>query len=642
MKPANITRLALAVASASVVSGSAVAQAQDEPYLLEQLVVTAAGIGVDPLTAPASVSVVTAQDLETQGITSLGEALRNVPGVATIGSAGGEDISVRGLPAEYTLILVDGKRLNTRPSRTNGTGGVDPFHLPPVSSIDRIEVVRGPMSSLHGSDAMGGVINIITKSAAERWSGSITVESTFPQDEKDSAHRQLSFYATGPIMPEVLGLQIWGRGSDRSASEREGGPGEQQIKDLRGRVTLAPNDAHEFTAELGYTGIESDPRLNDRLNGGLGYEGSLAGWDVDADLFYEHAGRETEGSLRHPEISNTVLDAKASRGFEWLGHHDLTLGGQYTHSSLSDHNPGLGDDVHHEFSNSQFAAYGENIWEVSPDFSLTFGTRFIHDERFGSKLTPRVYALWEFADGVFLSGGVSSGYRTPELRQFVEDYYYTTKRGAAVIRSNPDLLPEESITYEAGLRFERGDSRFSVTGFQTDFKNHIESFDTGETIVVGNTEYELYEYYNVGEARIRGVELTAAHAFTPDIRASLSYTYTQSERLTGLLAGEPLSATPLHSASLRLDWATPVEGLDLWGEVRYSEESVAVSSTSRGSSITHYDPYTTLDLGAVYAFNENVTFKASVQNVTNAEITDEEHGRLQNGRTFWAALTTEF
>lgn len=243
---------------------------------------------------------------------------------------------------------------------------------------------------------------------------------------------------------------------------------------------------------------------------------------------------------------------------------------------------------------------------------------------------------------MFLSGGVSSGYRTPELRQFVEDYYYTTKRGAAVIRSNPNLLPEESITYEAGLRFERGDSRFSVTGFQTDFKNHIESFDTGETIVVGDTEYELYEYYNVGEARIQGVELTAAHAFTPDLRASLSYTYTQSERLTGLLAGEPLSATPLHSASLRLDWATPVEGLDLWGEVRYSGESVSVSSTSRGSSITHYDPYTTLDLGAVYAFNENVTFKASVQNVTNAEITDEEHGRLQNGRTFWAALTTEF
>ncbi|WP_407815695.1 TonB-dependent receptor plug domain-containing protein, partial [Staphylococcus aureus] len=89
----------------------------------------------------------------------LTDALREVQGVSVTGIANEKDVFIRGLPGAYTLILVDGKRQSTRDARTNGNSGFEQSFVPPVSAIERIEVVRGPMSSLYGSDAMGGVIN---------------------------------------------------------------------------------------------------------------------------------------------------------------------------------------------------------------------------------------------------------------------------------------------------------------------------------------------------------------------------------------------------------------------------------------------------------------------------------------------------
>ncbi|SMO99646.1 TonB-dependent receptor plug domain-containing protein [Paracoccus laeviglucosivorans] len=162
---------------------------------LDTVVITASGFEQSVRDTPASVSVITSEDLEKGSFTSLSDALREVTGVVTTGVANEEDIFIRGLPGQYTLILVDGKRQSTRESRTNGNAGYEQSFIPPVSAIERIEVVRGPMSSLYGSDAMGGVINIITKPVADEWSGSVTAEGTFQGEEGFENSQQLSFYA---------------------------------------------------------------------------------------------------------------------------------------------------------------------------------------------------------------------------------------------------------------------------------------------------------------------------------------------------------------------------------------------------------------------------------------------------------------
>ena len=140
------------------------------------------------------------------------DALVEVPGVVVTGGADRQDISLRGMGAKYTLILIDGKRQNSRETRTNSdSSGVEGGWTPPLSAIERIEVVRGPMSSLYGSDAMGGVINIITRKVPSEWGGEIRMDSTIQESSKSGDIYQGNFYLAGPIKNDLLGLQIYGR-----------------------------------------------------------------------------------------------------------------------------------------------------------------------------------------------------------------------------------------------------------------------------------------------------------------------------------------------------------------------------------------------------------------------------------------------
>ena len=128
------------------------------------------------------------------------------------GKAGGMNISIRGLPSDYTLVLVDGKRLNQNSSgaRPNGFGDVDTNFIPPMAAIERIEVVRGPMSTLYGSDAMGGVINIITRKVSQEWMGQITLDGTAQGDNRYGNNYGSAFYLSGPIATDKLGLTVRG------------------------------------------------------------------------------------------------------------------------------------------------------------------------------------------------------------------------------------------------------------------------------------------------------------------------------------------------------------------------------------------------------------------------------------------------
>ena len=136
-------------------------QAFENTTVLEQIVVTASGFEQNVKDAPASITVVTREDLEKGAYRDLTDALREVQGVSVTGIANEKDVFIRGLPGAYTLILVDGKRQSTRDARTNGNSGFEQSFVPPVSAIQRIEVERGHMSSVDGTDARAVLIKII-------------------------------------------------------------------------------------------------------------------------------------------------------------------------------------------------------------------------------------------------------------------------------------------------------------------------------------------------------------------------------------------------------------------------------------------------------------------------------------------------
>src|SRR5690606_32760984 len=202
-KPLLKSTLAFAVLSAMAANSQAedVIQ-QQEKVKLETIVVTASGSGVDVKDAPASISVITSEEIAKQPVKSISEILSKVPGVSGGMGLNGEGakIKLRGLPTEYSLILVDGKRIGNS-SRTAYRTDLQRQDLNWINpeNIERIEIVKGPMSSLYGSDAMGGVINIITKKTAEEWGGSATINFEKPADSSEGETLQLSATASGAI-----------------------------------------------------------------------------------------------------------------------------------------------------------------------------------------------------------------------------------------------------------------------------------------------------------------------------------------------------------------------------------------------------------------------------------------------------------
>jgi outer membrane receptor for ferrienterochelin and colicins len=217
--------------------------ASPEATTLSKVVVTAAGFEQKITDAPASISVITREELDKRPYLSLIDAVRDLEGVdvgETSDKTGQKTISLRGMGSDYTLILIDGRRQNNHGDiYPNNFGGNQFNHIPPLDMIERIEVIRGPASTLYGADALGGVINIITRKVGARWTGSATIGHNIQEDSAFGSDSSFDFALMGPLASEVLGLGLRGSWYQRDASTPDY------------EVVFAP-DGTEFERALGF------------------------------------------------------------------------------------------------------------------------------------------------------------------------------------------------------------------------------------------------------------------------------------------------------------------------------------------------------------------------------------------------------
>lgn len=174
----------------------------------ETLVVTASATEQNVKDAPASISVITQQDLQRKPVQNLKDVLRDVHGVQLTNEGDNrKGVSIRGLSSSYTLIWSTASAL-TRGTPSSAT--MTSTLTGSVDAIERIEVVRGPMSSLYGSDALGGVVNIITKKIGQKWTGTLSADTTIQEhrDRGDTYNGQ--FFTSGPLIDGVLGMKAYG------------------------------------------------------------------------------------------------------------------------------------------------------------------------------------------------------------------------------------------------------------------------------------------------------------------------------------------------------------------------------------------------------------------------------------------------
>jgi len=194
----------------------------DAPQRLEEVVITATGFEQKIVDAPTSISVVSVETLQQRPYMTLIDAVRDLEGVdvgETSDKTGQRTISIRGMGPEYTLVLIDGKRQNNHGDiYPNSFGGNQFNHIPPLDSIERIEVIRGPASTLYGADALGGVVNIITKKVTDRWLGSATVGHSLQENDDFGTDTTYDLSLSGPLIRDRLGLALRGSRYERDAS----------------------------------------------------------------------------------------------------------------------------------------------------------------------------------------------------------------------------------------------------------------------------------------------------------------------------------------------------------------------------------------------------------------------------------------
>lgn len=616
---------------------------------IEDVVVTAAGFEQNVEDAPASITVITGDELRKKSFRDLTDAVRDVEGVTVNGGANETDISIRGMPADYTLILVDGKRQSARESRVNGNSGYEQSFIPPAEAIERIEVVRGPMSSLYGSDAIGGVINIITRKVTPEWGGSITYDYSARQHSDQGNARQSQFYLSGPLKEDLLGLQVWGRYLDRQADddvELTNGYSKADHRDFTARLAFTPTPDHDILLEGGAQRLKNGDGLsanwatreqeNNRDHWSLSHQGRWGWATSDVSLAYEKSSREGKASAdqtdvlgRKPTVENTVFDAKLVMPTE---RNITTVGMQWNDTTVTDWNQGLGDRKDYEFSVVQKALFAENEWSVTDTFALTTGLRMDHHEEYGVHFSPRVYGVWRATDDWTIKGGVARGFKAPELRAVVPDYSYL-RRNRFVMFGNPDLKPETSTNYElSALWSNRNDLSAGATVFYNDFQDKLSTVTTDQTW----NGYIIMDRVNVDKAVIKGVELNGRWEITPDVALKGNYTYTDSEQKSGANAGAPLALTPKSKANVRAEWQLN-DRAQLWAATNYYGKEYGTTVSGEPAPA-----YTTADFGGSYELTRNISLNAALYNLTDKRLDDETYGTVNYGRTLWASTTVRF
>ncbi|AXB75311.1 TonB-dependent receptor domain-containing protein [Novosphingobium sp. P6W] len=621
------------------------------------IVVTATSREQEVKDAPASISVITREDLERLPYREVTDALMEIPGVTvTPGEGNSRDISIRGMSPQYTLILVDGKRLSSRETRTNGGNTSEGGLLPPLESIERIEVVRGPMSSLYGSDAMGGVVNVITRRIAPTWRGSVRMNGTMQLGDDYGNFYDGNFYLSGPIT-KGIGLQVQGSLNRRTEDRVVGGTPERRDESLAGKIGFSAGPDHDFLIEGGFYSQKVtstagktvevtatvpegtlDVQTQERYVAALSHQGRWGFANSDSYVQYEDA-KNLETTKR---IKNTVAQSIWSVA---LPSNMLSLGGFFRNEDLIDTTGNLlAGSTRAGASRTNWALFAENELAILDNLRLTGGIRLDNDEQYGKHWTPRVYLVWNALESLTFKGGYSKGFRAPNLRQTLPDWGQSSRGGT--IYGNPDLEAETSRTIEAVAMYEGDGFQTSLTVYDTRFNDKI----TRVTCLVAaawcideplsSIGRPPTTYVNVDKAKVRGIEATIDVKLTQTLRLNATGTLTDSEQLTGTNAGQALNDTPKQQASASLNWR-PDDRLSAYVRAVYRGEEAVTEAQISGNNIVA-SSYTTVDLGGSYKVSPGFTFHAGIQNLLDKRLSYDDYGYVIDPARVWMGVTARF
>ena len=612
----------------------------------------------------ASVTIIPGAEVAKLGSKGLADVLRGVAGL-DVDEAGGvgavTQVRLRGSNPGETLVLIDGVRIGNTASTD---GSVDFGNLSAVD-IERVEVLRGPQSALYGSDAMGGVINIITRKGSKTPHRSVTVEAgsygTISTKATMSGGDDVWTYSLGVSALHADGFPRYGYRIDRPLTIGDG-------------VTpLPPLPADDPTNKGGASGRFSY-RVSDDVTIDAGF--SLFGNALRFDNSYAMVPADVFSHFNHSQttIADGFVRATAN-SFGGLLRSQLTVFGNDTNSNIWEAE-GCFDINYNAFncrSGYQGARYGaeyQGDLKLGAFGALTFGARNETETISTSQspnpdgsftpiraqqITNSVFAEHRLALGdrldVTLGGRIdaieqgqtfetwraTAAYRIDETGTKLRASVGTGDKAATLYQrfgqyGDPTLAPEQSFGVDAGVDQKLFDGRLtaSATAFDTRYRNLIDFADVPScTPTQINTDGGCY--YNVGRADTRGVELSAEAILVPDVwRARASYTYLEAVDLETQTA---LLQRPRNKGALSLVY-DGIAKLELESRLTLVGSRLDYGTTS---DVT-LAPYAKLDFLANYKLDDNFALFGRIENVTDARY-EEVYNYGTAGRSYYAGIT---
>ena len=631
----------------------AMAQTPPDTFHLDPIVVTATRVPAPRLSVPAAVTVIPGSELRARGIHFVADALRTVPGasVARSGSEGGlTSLFLRGGESDYVQVMLDGVVLND-------PGGAFDFGQLTTDNIERIEIVRGPVSVLYGSDAVTGVVNILTRrgtgsprlsafagiGSAPRLNGEAALCPGYPVTPCPSS-ADLGSYTTRRWDASLSG----GRRAlsySIGASGLDGDGAYAFNNDYRNRTVSARVSWTQRDVDLAVSGRITDGRFHFPTNGAglladrnqfrdsessaVGVSGGIRLGDA-LELRSELSFHEGDYVVDdHPDAADDTLGFFASHSANRIDRSKagvhlnvhaapgavITVGGEVERqrggsafSSESQFGP-FASSSYNERSNR--AAYAQIVAPLS-SITITIGGRTEDNDRFGNFTTWRAGANLRITGSTLLRASAGTAFKEPT---FFENYAEGFTRG------NPQLEPEESSSWEVGLEHALASERIrmGVTWFDQRFRNLIQ--------YSAQPEPESPNYSNIGEASSSGLEVEAQAALPRNVSARASYTFTDTEVLDEgngedrlFQQGETLIRRPRHlfdvSAQVPLG-----DRVVLGGALTHVGERDDLDFTEdfSGARVT-MPAYTTVAGFAQLRLIDAVTLHARVDNLLNQEI----------------------
>ena len=641
----------------------------------KDVIVTATKTEAEVKAVPQAVEVITQEDIQRTGANDVLTAL-SLANNLNLSRAGmtGNAVSLRGMSTNHTLILVDGKRYAGED--TSVTTNVYNLQRLNVSDIDRVEIVRGPSSSLYGSDAMGGVINIITKTPEKasgavgvvtstrntaeyfnfstgkngRWTTSFNVRFDRVRPFNRTNNTPMETVDMGPGAPT---MSTKTEGTDRSMY------GMRRTYHLSSAYDFENKNQNRLRLDVDYMNEDlssdyADTYIKMTMNKmgrpitmserwssknkkewfhnkqkgfSLEYTGKTGRNDYQFRTYYNELEKNsnlinypfTLTTMGRPVGTTTITyDMDYAKYSTWVtearntmhigDNHDLTFGGEYRQldyegTRLGGSNAGLNKAVRSKDVNS-YATYVEDLWQVNDKLLIIPSVRFEHNSQFGSEATPKFGATYSINNNWRLKANYGKGYKAPSISELYMIMHRSMGSMNVTVEGNPDLRPEETISYDFSIEADKGKNFGKLTYFNNKVTNLITTESTDET---GYNN----RYINIGKAQINGIELELGHRFNNRWTIKFTHNYLdamdkiENERLNN--RAKNMSTVQLIYDDHKDDGISAVLWNQFSSDYRYNDKNYT---------------YNTLNFSINKKWNKDFSTYAGIDNIFNKKVDD--------------------